>query len=91
MGVFFHREQLSVAASQKGIFLQECWFIPRCVNSQALNSSCESDNCFVLFCFGAFQMHFAHYLFILQARIAKARKCVRASAVARKEREDPSI
>lgn len=36
-------------------------------------------------------MHFARYLFILQARIAKARKCVRASAVARKEREDPSI
>lgn len=36
-------------------------------------------------------MHFACYLFILQARIAKTRKCVGASAVARKEREDPSI
>lgn len=74
---------------QKENFIQECQLI-----LDALIHWCAVLRVkvkIVVFCFSAFQMHFASYLFILQARLAKARKYVRARVTARKEREYPSI
>lgn len=68
-----------MALSQKETFLRECQLIMKCINSLVLNSSRESENCFVLFsCVCTLPLH--------QAGIAETRKYVRASVGAGKER-----